>query len=57
MRQSSAIHFTKLVRECEQDLALFEQHETKWSWLRLLFALVGVEIPKINSPDFLLIST
>lgn len=42
MSQSSDTHFTDLALECEQDLALFEQHETKWSWLRLLVFLCGL---------------
>jgi len=41
MKQSSETHFTALALECEQDLALFEKHEAKWSWLRLGVFLGG----------------
>jgi len=44
MKQSSDTHFTRLARECEQDLARFEQHETKWSWLRLLVFLCSLTV-------------
>jgi hypothetical protein len=42
MKQSSKNHFADLARQCEQNIAQYQRHEAKLSWLRLLVFLGGL---------------